>query len=710
MTSEVSIEQKLADALRQRTPCDFSAGTEADELENSSQWGPERTIDSSLLRKLLTNGNAGSSPADQPLEIIGARIDGVADFRATSVARPIYFLRCVFTKMIDCTDARMSTTSFQKCVLVGLRARYTQFSGSLLLRECQLAGPLDLLSASVSRDVDLRGSELSALAPIDADRVDVGGSVYLRDGFRSEARISLEGAQIASALDGVQGKFRNTNGTALLLNAAKIGGFCTFACAEFKAKNLPAVSADGAQIGGFLSFERAKVDGSLMLRGMRIGYNLNLIGTTIANFTGTTTVDLGSAKVGGDLLMKPFETSSTGSVGCSVVGSIFLFNASFDGSIMIQGASIEVSGDQVPVLPALVGEGLRVGGYLVLIRSTIKGLVTLRDAQIGRGANLSGTKIDNPGRTALDLERAKFGGDVFIRPFERPDAPSERQPGLVVGGINMRAAMISGSLSIRDSSVQNGDQQLRFNQMNVTGVFDFTNITCGTGMLSLANAKVFAFTDEGTRWPNPGSLRLNGFDYSLLTGKAPTGWRPRLDWLQRFEPDEFNPQPFTTLATVLRRAGHDQDAKMIAMARQREARKYLRRGSPPWLGSILMEATCGHGYRPWLAAVWIFVFIAIGAGVFNLPPAERVPLKEPAATLLREGKPLPAGYPPFVPVIYSADVLLPIVNLQQKDYWAPNSERPRGHWARRYLPLHILAGWFFTTLFVVGVTGLIRRD
>jgi hypothetical protein len=181
MTSEVSIEQKLTDALRQRTPCDFSTGTEADELENSSQWGPERTIGSSLLRKVLIDGNAGSSLADQPLEIIGARIDGVADFRATSVTRPIYFLRCVFTRMIDCTDARMSTTSFQKCGLVGLRARYTQFSGSVLLRECQIAGPLDLLSASVSRDVDLRGSKLSALAPINADRVDVGGSVYLRE-------------------------------------------------------------------------------------------------------------------------------------------------------------------------------------------------------------------------------------------------------------------------------------------------------------------------------------------------------------------------------------------------------------------------------------------------------------------------------------------------------------------------------------------------
>ena len=85
-------------------------------------------------------------------------------------------------------------------------------------------------------------------------------------------------------------------------------------------------------------------------------------------------------------------------------------------------------------------------------------------------------------------------------------------------------------------------------------------------------------------------------------------------------------------------------------------------------------------------------------------------LKDSATGLGRDWKPLPPGYPPFQPILYSADVLLPIVNLQQKDYWAPNSERPRGYWARLYLPLHILAGWFFTTLFVVGVTGLIRRE
>ena len=334
----------------------------------------------------------------------------------------------------------------------------------------------------------------------------------------------------------------------------------------------------------------------------------------------------------------------------------------------------------------------------------------LRDAQVGRSANLSGTKIDNPGALALNMERAKIGGDVFIRPFEQPGAPTETTPGLLSGGIIMTGATIGGSLFIHDGAIKNENQQLSFNRMNVAGVFTFSNITCGEGRLSLANAKVFALNDYGTVWPKRGSLLLNGFDYNSLTGQAPTGWRLRLDWLRRFAPDEFNPQPFTTLVTVLRRSGHDQDAKKIAIARHREQRKYLRRGSPRWLGNVLMDVTCGHGYRPWLAAMWVMVFIAIGGFVFNLSPSERVPLKDSATGLGRDWKPLPPGYPPFEPILYSADVLLPIVNLQQKDYWAPNSERPRGYWARLYLPLHILAGWFFTTLFVVGVTGLIRRE
>src|SRR5215831_10590816 len=107
MTLTPPIDQKL-----NRKPCDFSTGTDADDLEGSSQWGPDRTIDSSLLRKLLLDSKAGYGLTDQPLEIIGARIVGIVDLRAASVPRPLNFVKCVFGDAIDCTDAQMKTTSF----------------------------------------------------------------------------------------------------------------------------------------------------------------------------------------------------------------------------------------------------------------------------------------------------------------------------------------------------------------------------------------------------------------------------------------------------------------------------------------------------------------------------------------------------------------------------------------------------------------------
>jgi hypothetical protein len=180
----------------------------------------------------------------------------------------------------------MSSTSFQECTLAGLNARYAEFKGSLLLRECMLDGKLELVSASVSRDVDLRRSKLSAQSPIEADRVNVGGSVYLRDEFKTDARISFEGARIESALDGIDGDFQNKAGIAIILNAAKIGGFCTFARAKFNAETPPVVTAQGTQIGGFLSFERATVEGTLMLRSLVTGANLNLSGATLASVNG----------------------------------------------------------------------------------------------------------------------------------------------------------------------------------------------------------------------------------------------------------------------------------------------------------------------------------------------------------------------------------------------------------------------------------------
>ncbi|MGO9604146.1 MAG: hypothetical protein ACLQAT_12230 [Candidatus Binataceae bacterium] len=97
------------------------------------------------------------------------------------------------------------------------------------------------------------------------------------------------------------------------------------------------------------------------------------------------------------------------------------------------------------------------------------------------------------------------------------------------------------------------------------------------------------------------------------------------------------------------------------------------------------------------------------------------------------------AYQPFNGFIYSLETFLPLVNLQFAKHWLPAaklSPQPSvdllehlRHWPFRWLPpwhhdfgpkfgkhlrwyfwLHILAGWFLTTMFVAGVTGLVRKD
>ncbi len=66
------------------------------------------------------------------------------------------------------------------------------------------------------------------------------------------------------------------------------------------------------------------------------------------------------------------------------------------------------------------------------------------------------------------------------------------------------------------------------------------------------------------------------------------------------------------------------------------------------------------------------------------------------------------GYPAFNPYIYSADVLLPIVDFDMQDAWIPDEDK--APMVRAYMWLHIALGWFFSLLAVAGFSGLIKPE
>ena len=132
------------------------------------------------------------------------------------------------------------------------------------------------------------------------------------------------------------------------------------------------------------------------------------------------------------------------------------------------------------------------------------------------------------------------------------------------------------------------------------------------------------------------------------------------------------------------------------------------------------------GYSKSRPVLWLLGFLLIGCIVFGIgwqterfDPAvpfiyntyatdaatgeERQRHGPPYLDLSTDPDRLPQ-YPQFVAPVYSLDTLVPIVNLHQEPYWMPTG------WVRIYLWLHIAAGWVFTTMAVVGFTGLVRKE
>jgi len=66
-------------------------------------------------------------------------------------------------------------------------------------------------------------------------------------------------------------------------------------------------------------------------------------------------------------------------------------------------------------------------------------------------------------------------------------------------------------------------------------------------------------------------------------------------------------------------------------------------------------------------------------------------------------------YQKFSAPVCALDTFLPIINLGQKHRWMPNPQLGGwGKYLRMYLWGHIGLGWLLTTLFVAGLTPIVR--
>ncbi len=501
------------------------------------------------------------------------------------------------------------------------------------------------------------------------------------------------------------------------------------------------VDVEGAAVPHDLVCWKCHFDLTPVFRGASVAGSLILSGSRVPGFSGNRMTCSGSL-----FLRDKFSS----------VGEVRLLGARIGGNLECSGAAFDgQDGD------ALSADGAEIKGDVFLDDGcSATGNVRLVGSRIGGNLECNSATFDGKDGDALSADGAEIKGDVFLhRGFS------------TTGRVRLLGARIGGNLNCSDAKFGGKNGGLSADGMDLAGGLFLRKLTPPLSRASFSSAHVGRLIDDMASWGD--DLTLDNFTYDAIAGGAPTDATTRLAWLKKQRlthygsPDannDFRPQPWQQLIQVLRAMGHMEDARQVAIAREEHLRVIGKIGETPaawpaWKKGIYRPLSrglhwafgflIGYGYRPlrmvllmalvWLACgtfYWYAATVDVMAPsnplVFDHPRYEHcrpdyVPGLGQAPARPKAGNwylcpELSGEYTTFSPLVYSLDLILPLVDLQQDRDWAPIIPTPKekwheelghltlNHWTRFAVWFEILFGWIASLLLVAVLSGLTNRD
>jgi hypothetical protein len=688
------LEREVVQKAASGEPVDLLDGSPTDPLAMEA-WGPERTIRAALLRRLLVDPT--SAVHSRGIRLRGVRISGALDLEAATLRCPLRLFACYLDapEPVHLNYADVPLLELRRCRFAGLEGERLVVSKKLDLSGARISGPVRLSDAEVSGLLSCSGAEFLGDTngyALMADGLTVHGRVFLRNTVVTAGALRFVDAVISGQLDcsGASLSGLDPDGYVLYADGLTVGGGVFL--------------RDGFAAAGAIRLPGAKIGGQFHCRGGQ------LLGSDASGYA----LLLNRARIGSDLWLDQ---------GFIAEGAVRLHGAVIAGHCNCQAAQLQgrdADGN------ALVADGVSVGGDLVA--STFQGTALLARGAIRlpggaiagqcicRGALLLGR--DAAGN-ALTADGLRVGSDLFLdRGFT------------ATGAVSLRAARVGGSCSIEDAQLGD-DVALHADGLEINDELRWAPRSPVVGRVYLDRASAGRLVDwwdpwrggehPSTHWPSQGRLSLTGFTYDGFGGKHLATVDQRLDWIRcghatrdNGQAATFAAQPYEQLIRVYRQAGLEADARKVAIAKRNDLRRYG--GLTRWArtGNWILDKTIKHGYRPLraaalLAAVYVVTLVVLWAAQHQ--PNMIVPAKDvgsiaskPTAEVCVE------GYPCFYPAGYAFDAVVPLINLRQAENWRINGSADWGWALVAGAWLAAGLGWAFSTLTVVGYTGLVRKD
>jgi len=538
------------------------------------------------------------------------------------------------------------------------------------------AGRLSLLGGRISGDVLLRGARIGADERGRAVAASGLAAVHFAaDEAVFDGRVSLRGAQIAGDFRMIGARVdgeRDSEGAALLCNGLAAGQVllsrmhvrgrialrnaqitadlsaedAVFVCdAEGRAFSGEGLSAVNARMA------RLRAEGKVSLRGSRFSGVVEFADAHLAA-SGPDPALLASWTTAGGLLLN----------GLTVAGRVVLRGSQISGQIHLDGARLTGDGEH-----AVVADGLHTR-TLRMHEARIEGEVNLRGARISDLFDARDAEFANRGGIALRLSLAEVVGDVFL---ERTS---------FIGTLRIAEAHVSRTVLLSETVHERPDGQALAAKGLQAGRLVLRPARL-EGVVRLSHARIGILEDDPERWPE--AIELDGLTYEALEPRLDP--QRRLDWLAR-DPRGFQPQPYEQLAAHYTALGQQRHAQTVLLARERRQGRTASRAGRVWSG--LQNITVGYGYQPMRAALWLAFLVAVGSVVFSVTEPQPIKADE---------------HPHFNPVMYTVDLLLPIVDLGQEKAFNPAGLH---QW---FSYLLVAAGWILATTIAAGAARTIGR-
>lgn len=314
---KTKVDKNLFAATAKGEFADYSSEKdEENDPANADKWGDERVIKAEQIQWLCTDPKAAKLVTHKGIQVIGARIEGELDLQFAKISFPLYFFKCAFKKEINLQDAQIwalyligthtgpiiaDSLNVKGSIYlndgfkaegevrlpgatidgdlgcskgefinpgkgkVALSAERSNVKGSVFLREgFKAEGKVLFLNAVIGGDFDCSGDPEKktkggefinpSQRALSADRLNVQGSVFLRDGFKAEGEVRFVGATIVGDLDCGKGEFINPDRHALLADKSNIKG--------------SVIMLNGFKTDGWVSLVDATIDGHFVWTGV----------------------------------------------------------------------------------------------------------------------------------------------------------------------------------------------------------------------------------------------------------------------------------------------------------------------------------------------------------------------------------------------------------------------------------------------------------